>query len=263
MISGSIFFSFLKTKKTDLCTGTYILQQTNTTYPDNCNTMLIRPKLLIFDVNGTLLDFKPIKVALANTLANELAFDSWFAELLHYSTSESITGRYRDFGEIATATLRMTAERFDKQISETKIRDIVALIKKLPPHQDVHSALSHIRDKGIPMVTLTNGSTATLKAQLAYAELDHFFENIFSVESVRLYKPHPATYHHVIKEMKISPIYSMLVSTHAWDLMGAQRAGLMTGFVQRPNRQGYPLMDSPTLSVGSLTALSELLTGKS
>jgi 2-haloacid dehalogenase len=111
------------------------------------------------------------------------------------------------------------------------------------------------------MTVLTNGNLETAKAQLAYAEIDHFFGEIFSVESIRIYKPHPATYSHVVKEMKASPIYSMLLSAHAWDLMGAQRTGLMTGFVQRPGKGAYPLMERPTLTGTSLISMAQTLVG--
>ena len=92
--------------------------------------MRSKPRLLIFDVNETLLDLKPMKVAINHALANELAFDNWFSSLLHYSLVESISGKYQDFGSIGAATLKMTAEKFEKQISDSKINDVLSLIKK-------------------------------------------------------------------------------------------------------------------------------------
>ncbi|MEJ1221903.1 haloacid dehalogenase type II [Sediminicola sp. 1XM1-17] len=221
--------------------------------------MRSKPRLLIFDVNETLLDLKPIKVAINHTLANELAFDSWFSSLLHYSLVESVSGKYQDFDKIGAATLKMTAEKFDKQISDGKIKDILALIKKLPPHPDVIQGLTLLRNSGIKMVALTNGTQDVVKAQLEFAEIDHFFDEIFSVESVRYFKPHPATYTHVVKEMKASPIYTMLIAAHGWDITGAQRAGLMTGFISRPGKFPYPLAEDADMTASNILSMAKIL----
>ncbi len=218
-----------------------------------------RPRLLIFDVNETLLDLKPMKVAINNALANELAFDNWFSTLLHYSLVESITGKYQDFGKVGAATLKMTAEKFDKQISESKIKDVLSLIKKLPPHPDVVQGLTILKNSGVKMVALTNGTMEVVKAQMAFAEIDHFFDELFSVENVKQYKPHPSTYTHVVKEMKASPIYTMLIAAHGWDIAGAHRAGLMTGFVSRPGKFPYPLAEEADITGSNILSIAKAL----
>ncbi|MET7029169.1 haloacid dehalogenase type II [Sediminicola luteus] len=218
-----------------------------------------QPRLLIFDVNETLLDLKPMKVAINNALANELAFDNWFSSLLHYSLVESITGKYQDFGKVGAATLKMTAEKFDKQISESKIKDVLSLIKKLPPHPDVVQGLTILKNSGVKMVALTNGTMEVVKAQMAFAEIDHFFDELFSVENVKQYKPHPSTYTHVVKEMKASPIYTMLIAAHGWDIAGAQRAGLMTGFVSRPGKFPYPLAEEADITGSNILSIAKEL----
>ncbi len=221
--------------------------------------MRSKPRLLIFDVNETLLDLKPIKVAINHALANELAFDSWFSTLLHYSLVETVSGKYQEFGKIGAATLKMTAEKFDKQISESKIKDVLGLIKKLPPHPDVIQGLTLLKNNGIKMVALTNGTMDVVKAQLEFAELDHFFDEIFSVQNVKYYKPHPATYTYVVKEMKASPIYSMLVAAHGWDIAGAQRAGLMTCFISRPGKFPYPLAEDADFTASNVLSMAKAL----
>ncbi len=218
-----------------------------------------KPRLLIFDVNETLLDLKPMKVAINNALANELAFDNWFSTLLHYSLVESITGKYQDFGKVGAATLKMTAEKFDKQISESKIKDVLSLIKKLPPHPDVVQGLTILKNSGVKMVALTNGTMEVVKAQMAFAEIDHFFDELFSVENVKQYKPHPSTYTHVVKEMKASPIYTMLIAAHGWDIAGAHRAGLMTGFVSRPGKFPYPLAEEADITGSNILSIARAL----
>ncbi|MFT5943261.1 MAG: 2-haloacid dehalogenase, partial [Sediminicola sp.] len=150
-------------------------------------------------------------------------------------------------------------EKFDKQISESKIKDILSLIKKLPPHPDVLQGLNLLKNSGIKMVALTNGNMEVVKAQLKYAEIDHFFDELFSVESVKQFKPHPTTYAHVLKEMKASPIYTMMVAAHGWDILGAQRAGLMTGFVSRPGKFPYPLAEEADIIGSNILSIAQTL----
>ncbi len=79
---------------------------------------MLKPQLLIFDVNETLLDLSPLKDSINSALENDLGFEVWFPQLLHYSLVETLTGNYRDFSEIAAAVFKMTAEKFNKNFSD-------------------------------------------------------------------------------------------------------------------------------------------------
>lgn len=64
-----------------------------------------KPKLLVFDVNETLLDLGKIKTAIQKELPETNAFNLWFSTLLQYAMVESITNQYHSFGDIGKATL--------------------------------------------------------------------------------------------------------------------------------------------------------------
>ncbi len=214
------------------------------------------PKLLIFDVNETLLDMAPLKLSINNILNHFMAFDSWFALLLQYAWVETLTGNYRPFGELASATLNMTAKKLDHEITQSQINDLLSEIKTLPPHEDVIMGLIKLREEGIQLVALTNGTANAAKAQLEYSKLGEFMESIFSVEEVGYYKPHPAPYQYVLKEMNLTPQAAMMVACHPWDLLGAKRVGLQTCFVQRPGIPAYPLAEQIDCVVRGMAELS-------
>lgn len=48
-----------------------------------------KPKLLIFDVNETLLDLSPMKARMNEVFNHESAFDKWFSLLLQYSLMDT------------------------------------------------------------------------------------------------------------------------------------------------------------------------------
>lgn len=119
------------------------------------------PKLITFDVNETLLDMTPLKLAINRQLEHPYAFDTWFSLLLQYAWVESLSGHYRPFGEIGLATIMMTANKLQRDISEDEAKTILGGIKQLPPHADVIPGLEQLAALGTPMIALTNGSKGT------------------------------------------------------------------------------------------------------
>lgn len=209
--------------------------------------MLKKPLLLIFDVNETLLNMQPLKEEINKELASPVAFKSWFLRLLLFSSVETLTGEYRDFGEIGAAVLKMIAQEFSTEISEERIKEILEKITDLDPHPEVPEALEELRKAGFKLVALTNGGKDTVGKQLKNAKLRSYFEAVYSVEAVGKFKPHPETYHYLLEKENTQPEDSMLIAAHGWDITGAQRAGLQTAFISRPGKFLYPLAQRPEL----------------
>lgn len=199
------------------------------------------PELLIFDVNETMLDMSLLKAAITKAMENDCAFDIWFPTLLHYSLVETITGNYNNFSDIALAVLKMTAGKLNKEIEEDRLKEILTKVKELPAYPDVSRALPKLKAAGFKMVALTNGKSDVAEAQLEFAKIDQFFDEIFSVEEVKAYKPAAETYNYVLRKMEVPASGAMMIAAHGWDLVGAHRACLQTAFVQRPGKSQYPL----------------------
>lgn len=221
--------------------------------------MRTRPKLIVFDVNETLLDLTPLKNKVYQVMENSTAFDLWFSTLLHYSLVETVTDNYSDFSSIASATFRMVAQKFQTDISDARINKILETIEQLPPHSDVISALSQLADAEITMVALTNGNQKVAESQLAHAKIDRFFTQIISVEGIGRYKPHPDAYSFVLKKMETSPEDTLLIAAHGWDIVGAKRARMQTAFIERKGKYMYPLGESPDLTATTVLEIVEKL----
>ena len=74
---------------------------------------------------------------------------------------------------------------------------------------------------------------------LARAGLTDDFEALLSVEDAPAWKPHPASYAYALDHCGVSAGDAMLVAVHPWDVDGAARAGLRTGWLNRSGA-GYP-----------------------
>ncbi|GGG38793.1 haloacid dehalogenase type II [Hymenobacter glacieicola] len=220
------------------------------------------PKVLLFDVNETLLDMGKLKRAVPKAFGNKHAFKQWFGLLLYYSLVDTVTGTYHPFGHIAEAALDMTADMLEeKRLSPTTKKELVGLLSQLPAHPDVPRGLQMLLDAGFRLVAFTNSPQLTLDAQLRYAGIIHFFERGLSVDEVQLYKPHFHTYQAALQTLGVAPTEVLLVAAHGWDVAGAQDAGLRSGFIARPGQTLYPLATPPTYQGKDLPSLARQIIG--
>ena len=152
----------------------------------------------------------------------------------------------------------MQAKRLSKELSEDQIKDTLSVVRKLKPYPDVIPALEKLKQNGIQLVAFSNGKPEVLHAQLEFAEIKSFFNEIYSVDGFERYKPHPDSYRYVLKQLKLSPGEAMMVAAHGWDIAGAQSAGLKTAFLRRPGKSLYPLTPEPDHELNSLDDLISL-----
>ncbi|MGI4021853.1 MAG: haloacid dehalogenase type II [Janthinobacterium lividum] len=218
-----------------------------------------KPKLLIFDVNGTLLNMESIKEAINYAYKHPGAFTQWFSWLLQYSLVDTITKSYHPFSKIAKASLEMTANALQVNADEAFMQDILKSMQQLPPYSEVIEGLTMLKKAGYKMVTLTNSAPAAQEKQLEFAQLTDYFDKTFSVDEVKLYKPHPDTYKYVLDKMDVKPKEVMLIAAHGWDVAGAIRADMQAAFIARKEQSLYPLADQPRFICNNLVELAEEL----
>jgi len=214
-----------------------------------------QPKVMLFDVNETLLDLAPVKERLEELFGSALAAGEWFSRLLHGSLVANQLNAYRAFGVIASEQLESMAVRYGVELEQPD--SIIGLMRRLPPHADVVEGLRSISQSGIRMATLTNGSPGMVAEQLEYAGLADMFEASLSVESVGAFKPAPEVYLWAVDHLGVTPPEAMLVAAHDWDVAGAQNAGLRGAFVARAPWSLPAII--PQVHVDDLVAIADLL----
>jgi len=110
--------------------------------PESHETMTNkRPKLLVFDVNETLLDLNAMKESVAEALGGrgEL-LPLWFTTMLQYSLVSTVGDNYDDFGVIGSAAMMMVARNNGIELSQEAAREAMMPIRSLPPHPEVAPA---------------------------------------------------------------------------------------------------------------------------
>ena len=146
--------------------------------------------------------------------------------------------------------------------AEAGIRDtdvvgsLAASAQRLEPWSDSVSGLDRIAAH-FPVVGLSNASSAALTRISAHAGLR--WHQVLSAEDAHRYKPHPDVYGLAIANAGCPPDRLLMVAAHAWDLRGAQAAGMRAAYVARPVGEPPSARDSFDLTAASLDELATTL----
>jgi 2-haloacid dehalogenase len=215
--------------------------------------------IIVFDVNETLLDITTLEPLFNRVFGDRSVLREWFAQLILYSQTMTLSGLYTPFGELAVGILRMVASIHGITVADSDIDELKERMNTMPAHPDVVPALTRLQDAGFRLVTLTNSASVSSPTPLERAGLGGFFEGAFSVEAVRKFKPAPETYRHVAEEMSVETSDLCLVACHLWDTIGAQAAGCNGALITRPHNAILPAagVPVPNFTAADLTDLAE------
>lgn len=218
---------------------------------------MTRP-VLVFDVNETLLDITPLEPLFADWFDDPGAMRSWFAQIVLYSQSLTLAGRYLPFGSVAGDILDMMAQIEGRALPEGASSALKAAMAHLPAHSDVGEGLTRLQEQGFRLVTLTNGDAETQAKQLFNAGIAGCFQAQFSVDAVKQFKPAPATYRHVAAEMQVDISRLAMIACHPWDLLGAAGVGMRPVFIKRSGNSQPRFTSAETLEIDDVGELAAL-----
>ena len=221
----------------------------------------IRPKVLFFDVNETLLDLTAMKESVGKALGdrNDL-LPLWFTTMLQYSLVSTVGRQYNDFGIIGSAALQMVAANHNIALTETQAKEaILTPIRSLPAHPEVKASLARLKNDGYKLVSFTNSSNKGVETQFKNAGLTDYIDERLSIEDIGKFKPDTDAYDWAARKMGIAPNECLLVAAHGWDIAGAIWAGWRSAFISRPGAQLYPLAPNPEINEINLKLVADKL----
>jgi 2-haloacid dehalogenase len=199
----------------------------------------------MFDVNETLLDLGALDPHFERVFGEASARQAWFGQFLALWLTEMLTGEYTNFGTIGGGALEMVAKPQGVDLSDEDKQRILGDMQELPPHPEVEDALGRLRDAGIRLAALTNSTQQVADAQIDNSGLRDYFEQVLSADTVQRLKPAPEPYRMAAESLGVEVGQVRLVAAHAWDVVGAMRAGCAAAFVARPGMVLNPLAARP------------------
>jgi 2-haloacid dehalogenase len=189
--------------------------------------MVLRPLVVAFDVNETLFSLEAVGRALDDVGAADGTLQRWFAQVLSTGFALTCAGDFVPFRDLALHSLaRMVGD-------QTTAAEVLEAFSTLAPHPDVKPALERLVAAGVPAVTLTNGHADTTERLLERAGLRHLVAACHDVGEVQRWKPAALPYEHCAQRNDVTAERMAMVAVHSWDIHGARRAGLVTGYASR------------------------------
>ncbi len=219
-----------------------------------------RPTLLVFDVNETLSDMSPMGQRFEDVGAPAHLAKTWFAGLLRDGFALTAVDATEPFARLAAGALRVSLHGISlNREAEEAVEHIMAGFAGLAVHPDVTDGVGVLRDLGIRLVTLSNGSAQVAEGLFERAGIRDHFEALLSVEQAGTWKPAAGAYAYALEQCGVDALDAMLVAVHPWDIDGAARAGLATAWIDR-NGGPYPeYFRTPDLAPRSLGELADQL----
>lgn len=199
------------------------------------------PRLVVFDAIETLFSLDPVRDVLGEAGLSASALDVWFARLLRDAFALTAAGGYAPFSDLAEGALATVLA--DEGIDPTGVaEEVFAAFTRLPAHEDARPALKHVDERGIPIRVLTNGTRETTTKVLEHNGLAALVEGVVTVHDSHRWKPAPESYLAALADTDVEPGDAALVAVHGWDICGARRAGLRTGWCSRLEHELSPVL---------------------
>jgi 2-haloacid dehalogenase len=216
-----------------------------------------RPSVIVFDVNETLSDMAPLAQRFADVGVPGLLAPAWFASVLRDGFALTAAGGKEPFARLARGVLDTVLAGFslDRPAAEAA-GHILAGFSDLSVHPDVPEGVRLLREGGLRLVTLSNGSAGVAGKLLAAAGIRGEFEQLLSVEDAPAWKPAPAAYAYAARACSVPPAQMLLVAVHPWDIHGARQAGLRAGWISRRPAPYPGYFAAPDLQAPDLSALA-------
>ena len=215
-------------------------------------------KAIVFDAYGTLFDVNSAAEKCKDKIGNkwENFANFWRTTQLEYTWLRSLMKKHKNFWQITEDSLDKSMETF--QIDKSLRNDLLSLYKELSPYPEVKNVLENLKKKSFKLAILSNGTPELLNHLVKSSDLENLFDDIFSVEEVKIYKPDPKVYDIPVNKYKVTKGEITFLSANTWDVSGAGNYGYNSIWVNRNNSVFDKLDYKPKNEVKNLKQLLDL-----
>ena len=216
-------------------------------------------KAIIFDAYGTLFDVNSAAEKCKNKIGDkwEDFANFWRTTQLEYTWLRSLMKRHKNFWQITEDSLDKSMKTF--KIDHTMKNELLDLYKVLSTFKEVPETLRKLKKKKIKLAILSNGTPTLLGELVKSNNLDDFFDDIFSIEEVGVFKPDSKVYDIPIKKYNIKKKEIVFLSANTWDVSGGGNYGFQSIWVKRNNGIFDNLDYKPNNQINNLSELLNII----
>ena len=219
----------------------------------------MKTKAVVFDAYGTLFDVNSAAKRCKDKIGAkwETFANFWRTTQLEYTWLRSLMKRHKNFWDITEDSLDKSMKVFN--IDKNMKNELLSLYKILSPYPEVKGVLENLKKKNFKLAILSNGTPDLLNELVESNKLNNLFDDLFSIEEVKIDKPDPRVYEIPIKKYKIKSDEITFLSANTWDVSGGGNFGYNSIWVNRHNSVFDILDFQPKNEISNLTQLLDII----
>jgi len=216
-------------------------------------------KAIIFDAYGTLFDVNAAAEKCKGKIGDkwESFANYWRTTQLEYTWLRSLMNRHKDFWQVTEDSLDKSMRAF--KIDSSMRNELLDLYKILSTFPEVKEVLNKLKEKNYKLSILSNGTPFLLNELVKSNNLENIFDDIFSIEQVKTYKPDSKVYSIPIKKYQIQKNEVAYLSANTWDVSAGGNYGFNPIWVNRNNNIFDNLDFKPNYEIKNLKDISNFL----
>ena len=197
-------------------------------------------KAIAFDAYGTLFDVYSIGVLAEDLFPGKGAqlATIWRDKQIEYTRVRTLSDKYANFWQVTVDALTYSCEFLNLDLTEASRDRLMRQYAELSAFPENVEQLMRLREAGITLSALSNGTPWMLEQAMEASGLAEYFEHVLSVESVERFKTAPEAYQMGPDALGSKATNILFVSSNCWDICGATWFGYRTIWL---NRYGLPL----------------------
>jgi len=220
---------------------------------------MMKTKAVVFDAYGTLFDVNSAAEKCKDKIGVkwEIFANFWRTTQLEYTWLRSLMKRHKNFWDVTEDSLDKSMKVFN--INKNMKNELLNLYKILSPYPEVKEVLEDLKKKNFKLAILSNGTPDLINELVESNKLNNLFDDLFSIEEVKIYKPDPRVYELPIKKYKIKSDEITFLSANTWDVSGGGNFGYNSIWVNRHNSIFDILDFQPKNEISNLTQLLDIV----
>lgn len=214
------------------------------------------PELVMFDLDGTLLDSIPDLAAATDRMLVQLGREpagidkirGWVGNGAQILVRRALSGELHDHADVDEALVEQAAELFMQAYAQNNSRTV--------RYPGALECLKALREQGVKLGLVTNKPSQFIPELLEEHDLSGFFTWIVGGDTFAEKKPHPMGLEHVMTQAGVSPAASLFVGDSKNDIQAAHAAGVPSVALTYGYNYGEPIaLQRPTQVLDCLSEL--------
>lgn len=187
-------------------------------------------KLVLFDLDGTLIDTAPDLAHSMDLVMRELHLPAQGLKKVRRFIGHGVRRLVEDIvstelqGRPAQATLEKALSAFNEHYRGQ-------LVQKSSLYPGVPECLQTLRSRGVKLACVTNKPKVFTEPLLEHFRIDRYFDLVLSGDSLRKKKPDPFPLVHACQQLAVEVADSIMVGDSSNDILAARNAGMRCLYV--------------------------------